>query len=50
MDEDCFEGSEALFEILDDNGLDVQFKLCTELAHDYPEDFDRHLQVGVRFV
>ena len=50
MDEDCFEGSEALFEILDDNGIDVQFKLCPELEHDYPEDFDRILQEAVRFV
>ena len=50
MDEDCFEGSESLFEILDDNGIDVQFKLCPELEHDYPEDFDRILQEAVRFV
>ena len=50
MDEDCFEGSEALFEILDDNGIDVQFKLCPELEHDYPEDFDRILQEAVCFV
>ena len=30
-DEDCFEGSEALFEILDDNGIEVEFKLCPDL-------------------
>lgn len=50
LDEDCFEGSEALFEILDDNGIEVEFKLCPELEHDYPEHFDILLQEAISFV
>ena len=49
-DEDCFEGSEALFEILDDNGIEVEFKLCPDLEHDYPENFEQILQEAIQFV
>lgn len=49
-DEDCFEGSEALFEILDDNGIEVEFKLCLDLEHDYPENFEQILQEAIQFV
>lgn len=49
-DEDCFEDTEALFEILDDNGIDVDFKLVPDLDHDYPENFDKILKDAVRFV
>ena len=49
-DEGCFEGSEELFELLDDNGIDVQFKLCPDLDHDYPEQFDELLKGAISFV
>ena len=49
-DEDCFEGSEKLFEILDDTGIEVQFKLCPDLEHDYPEQFDELLKGAISFV
>lgn len=49
-DEDCFEGTEELFEILDDNGIEVSFKLIPDLDHDYPENFDHILKEAVSFV
>lgn len=49
-DEDCFEGTEELFEILDDNGVEVEFKLIPDLDHDYPKNFEQILQDAVRFV
>ena len=49
-DEDCFEETEALFEILDENGIDVDFKLVPDLDHDYPENFDKILKDAVSFV
>ena len=49
-DEDCFEGSEQLFELLDEAGVEVDFKLCPDLDHDYPENFDRLLKEAIDFV
>ena len=48
-DEDCFEGTEALFEILDDAGIEVDFKLCPDLDHDYPENFSKILKGAISF-
>ena len=49
-DEDCFEGSEQLFELLDEAGVEVDFKLCPDLDHDYPENFDQLLREAIDFV
>ena len=49
-DEDCFEGSEQLFELLDEAGIEVDFKLCPDLDHDYPENFDQLLGEAIGFV
>ena len=49
-DEDCFEDTETLFEILDDQGIDVDFNLVPDLDHDYPENFDKILKDALSFV
>lgn len=49
-DEDCFESSEQLFELLDEEGVEVDFKLCPDLDHDYPENFDQLLGEAIDFV
>lgn len=48
-DEDCFEGSEQLFELLDEAGVEVDFKLCPDLDHDYPANFDQLLREAIDF-
>lgn len=49
-DPDCFDGTQELFELADDAGVECSFRLCEDVEHAYAPNFPQLLQDAVRFV
>lgn len=50
QDEDCFECAQQFVQLLRDNDIEHQYKVVSNLNHDYPNHFDELLREAIEYI